>query len=158
MKPSGRARSLAARVLERLPPRPAWLLWRLATVMTSARRRASPGPEVDVCAVAWGVDDFELERLIERLSERAASADRLLVVSDSDAVHVAAAAGCRFEHVPPGAGLLTEERHDQRVARRVLAVLADYRLDRVVVVGELPPALRSSLPEAEPLEPAAPAG
>lgn len=155
-------RSLAVRLLERLPSRPAWLLWRAATVASARRRRAAAGPEVDLAAVAWAVDGYELGRLIEGLSEAGARSQRLLVISDSDAVGVAAAAGCRFEHVPARSDWETRMsgHYDELAVRRVHAILADYRVRDVVVVGDVPPALRAGLPKARALDAAdqAPAG
>lgn len=116
-----------------------------------------------MAAVAWGVDGYELGRLIERLSEAGTGSERLLVVSDSDAVGVAATAGCRFEHVPTRGDWeprMGGHDYDELAVRRVRATLADYRVGEMVVVGDVPPALRAGLPEARVLEAAdqAPAG
>jgi hypothetical protein len=123
-------------------------------VATAARRRGARQPRVDLAVIAWGVDGFEVERLVERLAGEQPP-ERLLLISDSDAVHVAAARGCRFEHVPPradwearGAG----DGYGELASRRVLAILDDYRPERVAVVGDPPPPLAEALPAAEALE------
>lgn len=123
-------------LVRRLPPRAAWVLWRTAALGTSLRRRRLDGPEVALAQVACDLDEQELAGLISRLAAAAGGEPRdVLVISDSDAVHVAAAAGCRFEHLPPRADW---ERHIPRgdyeafVRRRVASILAGYRVGRLI--------------------------
>ncbi|HEV2075803.1 MAG TPA: hypothetical protein VGR10_06160, partial [Thermoleophilaceae bacterium] len=114
----------------------AWVLWRTAALTSSLRRRRLYGPEVAVAQVAWGLDEQELAALVSRLAAAAGGEPRdVLVISDSDAVHVAAAAGCRFEHLPPRADWerrIARGDYEAFARRRVASILAGYRVGRLI--------------------------
>lgn len=129
------ASNLYLLLLRRLPPRAAWAVWRAARgVSQLARRRAAP-TEVAVARVAFGVDERALAELLPDLVRRAGDdPSRVLVVSDCDAVHLVAAAGCRFEYVPPREDWerhMPGADHEAFAGRRVDSILAAYHADRV---------------------------
>lgn len=140
-------------LVRRLPPRAAWAIWRAGVAAAAARRRAVPGPEVEVAQVAWGASESELEQIVARLVEGSgAPPSHLLVVSDCDAVHAAAARGCRLEHVPAAGDW--ERRfpsvdYDAFLASRGHAIRAAYRIRRLDAGTGTPEALRLGLAGAD---------
>ncbi len=99
--------------------------------------------------VAWGASAEELGALVEDLVERTSAPPwHVLVVSDSDAVHVAAARGCRMEHVPGRAawsGAFPEGDYEAFLAARGRAIRSAYRIGRLEAPDEAPPALVEAL-------------
>ena len=143
-------RQLYRWLVRRLPPRAAWALWRLALAAASPRRRRVPGPEVALACIAWEASEDRLDRLMERLVGELDGDDaaRLLVVSDCDAVELAAARGCRFEHLPPR--VEWERRfpgadYDAFLTRRGESIRESYVIVRVELEGEVPAPLRGTL-------------
>jgi hypothetical protein len=136
-------------LIRRLPPRAAWVVWRGGLLIAGRRRRRVPGPDVALARVAWGVPAEKLGALVEDLLERtSAPRSQVMVVSDSDAVHVAAARGCRMEHVPGGAvwsSAFPEGDYDGFLAARGRAIRSAYRIGRLEVAGDAPPALVEAL-------------
>ena len=136
-------------LVRRLPPRAAWMLWR-AGVLVAARRRAHvAGPEVALAHVAWNRSEEELVALMERLvADSDAPPSHVLVISDCDAVHVAAARGCRVEYIParsewerafPGGD------YPAFLSARGMAIAAAYRIGRLETPDETPEPLSGGL-------------
>jgi hypothetical protein len=142
-------RDLYRWLVRRLPPRAAWALWRVALAATSPRRRRVAGPEVALACIAWEASEDRLDRLMERLvAGLDGDPGRVLVVSDCDAVELAAARGCRFEHLPPRAEW--ERRfpgadYDAFLRRRAASIRDSYAIARVELEGEAPTPLRGTL-------------
>ena len=136
-------------LVRRLPPRAAWALWRVALAAASPRRRRVGGPEVAIACVAWGASEDRLARLLERLvAEPEREPAQLLVVSDCDAVELAAARGCRFEHLPPRAEWerrFHDADYDAFLARRGDSIRESFAIARVELEGEAPEPLRRAL-------------
>jgi hypothetical protein len=106
------------------------------------------GPEVAVACVAWGASEDRLARLLERLTGPDPEPAHLLVVSDCDAVELAAARGCRFEHLPPRAEWerrFPDADYDAFLARRGESIRESYAIARVELEGDAPEALRRTL-------------
>jgi hypothetical protein len=135
-------------LIRRLPPRAAWAVWR-GGLLIAARRRRVPGPDVALARLAWGASPEELGAIVEDLVERTSAPPwHVLVVSDSDAVHVAAARGCRMEHVPGRAvwsRAFPEGDYDGFLAARGRAIRSVYRIGRLEAPGDAPPALVEAL-------------
>lgn len=135
MSPLRVANAAYLRLLRRLPPRAAWVVWRSARGASRlARRRADP-TEVAVARIAFGVDERALAQVLPALVERAGGEpSRVLVVSDCDAVHVVTATGCRFEFLPPQGDWerhMPQADHAAFAQRRVGCILAAYRVGYV---------------------------
>lgn len=136
-------------LVRRVPPRAAWTLWRVALAVASARRRRVGGPGVAVACVAWGASEGQVDRLLKRLvADLGGEPDRLLVISDCDAVQLAAARGCRFEYLPPRdewERRFPGAEYDAFLTRRAESIQSSYRIDRVELEGEAPAPLRRML-------------
>lgn len=145
----GAARGAYRWLIRRLPPRSAWAVWRAGLLVAGRRRGRVPGPEVAVARVAWHVSDEELDELVEALIQGTGTRpSSVLVISDSDAVHVAAAHGCRMEHVPARAAwsrAFPEGDYDGFLAARGRAIRNAYRIARLESPGEAPAALVEAL-------------
>ncbi len=136
-------------LVRRVPPRAAWVLWRAA--LLAARRRPGhvAGPAIALAQIAWGASEDELAALVERMADGAAGdSGELLVISDCDAVHVAAARGVRLEHVPPLESWrrrVPNGDYDAFVERRLRSILASYRIASLVAPdGALDGVLRAA--------------
>jgi hypothetical protein len=136
-------------MIRRLPPRAAWAVWRAGLLVAGRRRGRVPAPQVAVAHMAWEVADDELGALVEALIERTGAAPgNVLVVSNSDAVHVAAARGCRMEHVPARAAwssAFPEGDYDGFLAARGRAIRSAYRIGRLEAPEEAPAVLVEAL-------------
>ncbi len=135
-------------LVRRLPPRAAWALWRIALAAASARGRRVGGPRVAVACVALGASEEGLAELLDRLVAGPDEPARVLVISDCDAVELAAARGCRFEHLPPREeweGRFPEADYDGFLARRAGSIRESYAIASVELEGEAPQPLRRAL-------------
>lgn len=148
----GPARRIYWWLLRRLPHRPARALRSFAVFVASGgRRRAFPPrltqappirwkqPEIKLACLAWGVPEAELAGIVERLLAVAEPA-RVIVVSDSDAVHLFRGGSCRFEYVPPRVDWEThfpERDYDAFVQHRLSSLFESYRVERLVAFGDL---------------------
>ncbi len=145
----GAARGAYRWLIRRLPPRGAWVVWRAGLLVAGRRRGRVPGPEVAVAHIAWNVSDDALGALVEALIERTgAPPGNVLVVSNSDAVHVAAARECRMEHVPARAAwssAFPEGDYDRFLAARGRAIRSAYRIDRLEAPDDAPAVLVEAL-------------
>ncbi|MGI8805545.1 MAG: hypothetical protein ACR2IN_07650 [Thermoleophilaceae bacterium] len=119
-------------LVRRLPPRAAWTLWRAAMLAARRRRGRVAGPPIASAHVAWGASEGELAALVKRLMDGPENDPaRLLVITDCDAVHVAAARGVRLEHVPPSEEWRRRSPdgdYDAFLERRLRSILASYRI------------------------------
>jgi len=122
--------------------------------MLAAQRRRGrvAGPTIALAQLAWGASESELATLVERLADGAeGDPGHLLVISDCDAVHVAAGRGVRLEHVPP-----REEwrrrfpagDYDAFVERRLRSILASYRIASLVAPDGVPERVLRAVSEA----------
>jgi hypothetical protein len=107
---------------------------------------------VALARVIWGVSkEEELAPLVERLvAESGAAASDVLVVSDCDAVHVAAARGCRLEYVPEREGwlrALPDGDYERFLEARGRGIRAAYRIGHVELPDGIPAALSRGLGE-----------
>lgn len=144
-------RALYRWLVRRLPPRAAWALWRAVLLAASVRRRRVPGPHVALAQLAWGASEKELEALIDRLLGAGASPTAVLVVSDCDAVHLAAARGCRLEYVPKSDDWLRAfpaGSYETFLFARGRAIGEAYRIERLEAPRHAPEALLKGLREA----------
>lgn len=143
------ARRLYRWLVRRLPPPAAWAVWRAGLLAASARRARVPPPGVRVARVAWGVGEQELGAVVDGLlADAVGPPSEVLVVSDCDAVHVAAARGCRLEHVPPRAGwarAFPGADYDAFLSGRGQAIARAYRIGRLEDGGRCPDALLRGL-------------
>lgn len=139
-------------LVRRVPPRAAWALWRAALLAARRRRAGVAGPAIASAHVAWGATEADLAALVERLANGPeADPARLLVITDCDAVHVAAARGVRLEHVPPAAEWrrrFPDGDHGAFVERRVRSILASYRISAIVAPDGVPEAVLRAASEA----------
>jgi len=123
-------------LVRRVPPRAAWALWRAALLVAQRRRGRVAGPTIALAHLAWGASERELAALVERLTDGAAGdPGNLLVISDCDAVHVAAARGVRLEYVPPREEWRRRFQagdYDAFVERRLRSIFASYRIASLV--------------------------
>lgn len=156
-------------LVRRLPPRQARALRSLVVFVGSGgRRRAFPprlgqaqpikwtAPEIKLACVAWGVPEEELATIVDRLLAVAEPA-RVIVVSDSDAVHLFRGGSCRFEYVPPRVDWeahFPERDYDAFVRHRIDSLFESYRVERLVAFGELTDGLLRGLAGATPETPA----
>jgi hypothetical protein len=151
-------RGLYRVLVRRLPPGAAWALWRAGVLAASARRRGVAGPPVALAHVAWGASENELGPLIDGLvADSGAATSAILVVSDCDAVHVAAARGCRLEHVPrrdDWQRAFPAESYERFLSSRGRGIGAAYRIERLKADAQVPEMLRRGLEDAAgvPLE------
>ena len=139
-------------LVRRVPPRAAWALWRAALLAARHRRGRVAGPSIAVAQIAWGASEDELGALVERLADGAAGdPGKLLVISDCDAVHVAAARGVRLEHVPPLEAWrrrVPSGGYDAFVERRLRSILASYRIASLVASEDAPDGVLRAASEA----------
>lgn len=130
------ARRIYRGLVVRLPPRAAWAVWRLSVRAAAIRGGEVPPTRVALAEVIWGAGEDELRTLVERrLAGGDLSPELLLIVSDCDAVHVAAVLGCRFEHVPPRADWERRRAagdYDAFVTARIASIRASYAIERFV--------------------------
>jgi hypothetical protein len=107
---------------------------------------------VAVACVAVGASEDGLARLLDRLVAGPDEPARVLVISDCDAVELAAARGCRFEHLPPREEWerrFPEADYDGFLARRAKSIRESYAIDRVVLEGDAPESLHGALRQSE---------
>lgn len=123
-------------LVRRLPPRAGYLVWRGVRRAVAGRAPRPEGPEVDVAVVALGVGEPQLAELLDRLpGEHGVEPGRVLVVTDSDAVHVAATRGSRLEHVPSSGDwrrLFPDGDYDAFLERRIESITASFRVGRLI--------------------------
>lgn len=102
-----------------------------------------------VAHVAWGASEQRLAELVERVAHEAGTDPaRALLISDSAAVHVAAARGCRLEHVPPRDDW--ERRfpgasYETFLQRRGASIADSYAIERLNFDAGAPESLRRGL-------------
>lgn len=128
-------RRLYRELLRRLPARVGYALWRLARRLASLRRNGVEPPAIDRARLAIGMEEAELAAAADALlAEHGGEPSRLLLITDCDAVHVAAARGVRLEYVPGPEAL---ERLDPAADRdaflegRIDSIRASYRIARL---------------------------
>ena len=139
-------------LVRRMPPRAAWALWRAALFAARRRRGQVAGPPIASAHAAFGATEAGLAELVERLAGGPETDPaRLLVITDCDAVHVAAARGVRLEHLPPLAEWrrrLPEGDYEAFVERRLRSILASYRIASLRVPDGVPKGLLRAASEA----------
>lgn len=139
-------------LVRRLPPRAAWALWRAALAAARGRRRSVAGPPIASAHVAWGATEADLAAFIERLTDGPdVDPTRLLVVTDCDAVHLAAARGVRLEHLPPPADWrrrFPDGDYDGFLERRLRSILASYRVASLEAAAGTPASIARVAGEA----------
>lgn len=95
--------------------------------------------------MAWGASEGDLPAIVDELARDAPEPAALLVISDCDAVHVAAARGVRLEHLPSRGAwsrVSSDRDYDAFLERRMRSILASYRIEALDVDGDAPEPLR----------------
>ena len=157
-------------LIRRLPPRYARALRSAVIFLASGgHRRAFPHriahtpikftpPRIRLLCIVWGLPESGLSAIVDRVLAVAEPAG-VVVVSDSDAVHLFRKGGCRFEYVPPREDWeahFPERDYDTFVRHRLDSLHESYTVEREAVFGDIGDGLLRSLAGA-PTE-AGPAG
>ena len=139
-------------LIRRMPPRAAWALWRAALFAARRRRGQVAGPPIASAHVAFGATEAGLAELVERLAGGPETdPSRLLVITDCDAVHVAAARGVRLEHLPALAGWrrrFPDGDYGAFLERRLRSILASYRIAELNAPPGAPASIARAASEA----------
>ncbi len=115
-------------------------------------------PRIKLLCIVWARPEPELREIVDRVLSVADPAD-VVVVSDSDAVHLFRKGGCRFEYVPPRddwEAHFPDRDYDTFVRHRLDSLHASYRIEREAVFGRIEEGILRSLAGApvEEIEPA----
>ena len=96
-------------------------------------------PKIRLVCIAWGLEERELADVVARVLA-VADPSEVVVVADSDAVHLFRRGSCRFEYVPPRCDWeshFPDSDYDAFVAHRIDSLGGAYRFERVVIFGDL---------------------
>lgn len=118
----------------------------IATRMDHTPIRFTP-PKIKLLCIVWALPEPELRAIVDRVLAVAEPAD-VVVVSDSDAVHLFRKGGCRFEYVPPRddwEAHFPERDYDDFVRHRLDSLHGSYRIEREAVFGRIEEGILRSL-------------
>lgn len=121
-------------------------MWRAAVLVSTPRRGRVAGPAISGARVAWGASEEELAAVVDELAAAARDPGALLVITDCDAVHVAAARGVRLEHMPRREAWrqrFPDRDYDRFVARRMRSIAASHEIASLELGDGAPDALRT---------------
>lgn len=109
-------------------------------------------PNIKLMCIVWRLPEAELADIVRRVLE-IAGPSTVVVVSDSDAVHLFRKGGCRFEYVPPREDWerhFPERDYDTFVSHRISSLDESYRVERHALFGELDDGLLRALAAEAP--------